>query len=320
MIRIAVAALAGAFATLVAHAQSWPSKPITLVSAFAPGGTMDFLGRLTMQKVTENTGWRFILESKAGANGHIGTEYVARAAPDGYTLIIGASSTHAINPALFKDLKYDVVRDFAPITVIASTANLMAVHPSTPANTVQELVAYAKANPGKLAFASGGTGTSIHLSGEMFKNAAGIDLLHVPYKGSGPAMTAALGGQTQILFENLSAAVPHVQAGRLRALAVTSRERHPLLPAVPTLAESGLPGFEVEGWFAIFVPSGTPKDIQARLNAEFVKALRTPEVQEQLKARTMTPRPMSQEEFAAFWKTEREKFAAVVAKANIKVE
>ena len=320
MIRIAAVALVLSLGPACAFAQAYPAKPITIISAFAPGGTMDFLGRLAMQKITENAGWRFVLESKAGANGHIGTEYAAKAASDGYTLLLGASSTHAINPALFKDLKYDVVRDFAPITVIASTANLMAVHPSTPATTVQELVAYAKANPGKLAFASGGTGTSIHLSGEMFKSAAGIDLLHVPYKGSGPAMTAALGGQTQILFENLSAAVPHVQAGRLRALAVTSRERHPLLPSVPTLAESGLPGFEVEGWFAMFAPAATPKDILARLNAEFVNALRSPDVQEQLRARTMTPRPMSQEEFAAFWKSEREKFAAVVARANIKPE
>ena len=307
-------------APLVAQAQSFPSKPITIVSAFAPGGTIDFLGRLMMHRVGENTGWRFVLESKAGANGHIGTEYAAKAAPDGYTLLLGASSTHAINPALFKDLRYDVVRDFAPLTVIASTANLMAVHPSTPAENVRELVAYAKANPGKLAFASGGTGTSIHLSGEMFKSATGTDILHVPYKGSGPAMAAALGGQVQILFENLSAAVPHVQAGKLRGLAVTSRERHPLLPNVPTLIESGLAGFEVEGWFAMFAPSATPKDIQARLNAEFVKALNAPDVQEQLRSRTMTPRPMSQEQFAAYWKAEREKFAAVVARGNIKPE
>lgn len=196
----------------------------------------------------------------------------------------------------------------------------MAVHPSTPANSVQELIAYARANPGKLAFGSGGTGTSIHLSGEMFKSATGIDLLHVPYKGSGPAVTAALGGQVQILFENVSAAVQHVQAGRLRALAITSKERHPLLPNVPTLNESGLPGFEIEGWFAMFAPSATPAPILNRLSEEFVKALRAPDVEEQLRSRTMTPRPMSQEQFAAFWKSEREKFAAVVAKADIKLD
>ena len=220
---------------------------------------------------------------------------------------MGASSTHAINPALFKDLKYDVVRDFAPLTPIASTANLMAVHPSTPATSVAELIAYAKANPGKLAFGSGGAGTS-------------IDLLHVPYKGSGPAVAAALGGQVQILFENVSAAIQHVQAGRLRALAITSKERHPLLPNVPTLNESGLPGFEIEGWFAMFAPSATPRPILARLNDEFVKALRAPDVEEQLRSRTMTPRPMSQEQFAAFWKSEREKFSAVVTRANIKID
>lgn len=314
------AALAVSTACGAAFAQQFPTKPITIISAFAPGGTSDFVGRLMMQKISENTGWKFVLETKPGASGHIGTEYAAKAEPDGYTLCLGPSSTHAINPALFKNLKYDVARDFAGLTTIATVANVLAVHPDTPANNVKELIAYAKANPGKLAFASAGTGTSIHLSGEIFKDAAGIDILHVPFKGSAPATTSVLGGQVQILFENLSAAISHIKGGKLKALAVTSRERQPLLPDVPTLEEAGLPGFEVVAWFAMFAPAATPKDIQARLNAEMVKALNAPDVQENLRSRAMTPRPLSQEGFAIFWKSERDKFAAAVAKANIKLD
>ncbi len=319
MKRVVVLAAAMAVAAPV-WSQEYPTKPITVISAFAPGGTSDFVGRLLMQKVSENTGWKYILETKPGANGHIGTEYAAKAAPDGYTLCLGPSSTHSINPALFKNLKYDVVRDFAPLTPIATVANVLAVNPSDPSNNVKELIDFAKKNPGKLAFASAGAGTSIHLSGEIFKQAAGIDLLHVPFKGSAPATTSVIGGQVQILFENLSTAIAHIKGGRLKALAVTSKDRQPLLPDVPTLNESGLPGFEVVAWFAMFAPSATPKPIQAKLNAEMVKALNSPDVQEQLRSRSMTPAPMTQEQFAAFWKGQRDMFAKAVAAANIKLD
>ena len=303
-----------------AAAQAYPSKPITVVSAFAAGGTSDFVGRLVMEKIRENVGWNMQFEFKTGANGHIGTEYGAKAAPDGYTITLGPSSTHAINPAVFPKLNYDVARDFVGITPVATVSNLMAVNPATPANNVKELIAYAKANPGKLSFASAGAGTSIHISGEMFKDAAGIDLLHVPFKGSNPATLAVVGGQVDVLFENISAAVTQVKGGKLKALAVTSRERSPQLPDVPTMEEAGLPGFEIVAWFAFFAPSATPKEIVQRLNTEIVKAVNAPDVQQKLRDRGMSPRPMSLDQFAAFWKTEREKFAAVVKKANIKVE
>lgn len=308
-----------AAAPFAAHAQQYPSKPITVINAFAPGGTSDFLARILAQKLSETVGWRMVIESKPGASGHIGTEYAAKAAPDGYTLCLGPSSTHAINPSVFKDMKYDVQRDFVGITLLAKVANVMAVNPAVPANNVRELIDYAKANPGKLAYASAGTGTSIHISGEMFKDAAGVDILHVPYKGSGPATAAAIGGEVQILFENLSTAVPQIKAGRLRALAVTSPGRQPILPDVPSLAET-LPGFDVQAWFGMFAPSATPKEIVQRLNTEFVKVLNLPDVREQLISRGMEPAPLSLEQFAALWKADVDKYAAIVRKAKISVD
>jgi tripartite-type tricarboxylate transporter receptor subunit TctC len=298
----------------------YPAKPITVISAFAAGGTSDFVGRIVMEKIRENAGWNMNFDFRTGANGHIGTEAAAKAAPDGYTLCLGPSSTHAINPALFPNLKYDVARDFVGLTPVATVSNVMAVNPNTPANNVKELIAYAKANPGKLSFASAGAGTSIHISGEMFKDAAGIDLLHVPFKGSNPATMAVVGGQVDVLFENISAAVAQIKGGKLKALAVTSRERSPALPDVPTMIEAGVPNFEIVAWFAFFAPSATPRDIVVRLNAELVRAINAPDIQAKLRERGMTPRPMSLDEFAAFWKSEREKFAAVVKKAGIKIE
>ena len=309
-----------AAAPFAAHAQQYPSKPITVINAFAPGGTSDFLARILAQKLSEGPGWRLVIESKPGASGHIGTEYAAKAAPDGYTLCLGPSSTHAINPSVFKDMKYDVQRDFVGITLLAKVANVMAVNPAVPATNVRELIAYAKANPGKLAYASAGTGTSIHISGEMFKDAAGVDILHVPYKGSGPATAAAIGGEVQILFENISTAVPQIKGGRLRALAVTSPGRQAVLPDVPSLAESGLPGFDVQAWFGMFAPSATPREIVQRLNTEFVKVLNMPDVREQLISRGMEPAPLSLEQFAALWKADVEKYAAIVKKAKISVD
>lgn len=302
------------------HAQQYPAKPITIISPFSPGGTSDFVGRVVAQKISENTGWRVIIEAKPGADGQIGTDFVAKAAPDGYTLVLGPSSTHAIQPSVFKKLPYDILRDFAGITMLGATANIIAVNPAVPAQNVKELIAFAKANPGKLNFSSPGTGTSVHISGEMFKDAAGIDMLHVPYKGSGPSMTAVLGGEVQVLFENISAAVPNVKAGRLRPIAVTSMTRSSALPDVPTLNEAGLPGFEVLAWFSMFAPVATPKDIIARLNAEFVKALRDPKVSEQMLSRGLEPRPMTPEEFSAIWRKDIEKYATIVKKAKISID
>jgi tripartite-type tricarboxylate transporter receptor subunit TctC len=299
----------------------YPTKPIVIISPFAPGGTSDFVGRVVAQKVMENNpGWKMVIETKPGADGQIGTDFVAKSAPDGYTLVLGPSSTHAIQPSVFKKLLYDVLRDFTGITMLGATANIIAVNPSLPVHNVKELIAYAKANPGKLNFSSPGTGTSVHISGEMFKDAAGIDMLHVPFKGSGPSMTAVLGGEVQVLFENISAAVPNVKAGRLRPIAVTSMTRSSPLPDVPTLNESGLPGFEVLAWFSMFAPAATPKDIIAKLNAEFVKALRDPAVQAQMLSRGLEPRPMTPDEFNAIWRKDVEKYAAIVKKAKITVD
>ena len=297
-----------------------PTKPIVIISPFAPGGTSDFVGRVVAQKIMENTGWKMVIETKPGADGQIGSDYVAKSAPDGYTLVLGPSSTHAIQASVFRKLPYDVLRDFAGITMLGATANIIAVNPAVPAHNVKELIAYAKANPGKLNFSSPGTGTSVHISGEMFNDAAGIDMLHVPFKGSGPSMTAVLGGDVQVLFENISAAVPNVKAGRLRPIAVTSMTRSAPLPDVPTLNEAGLPGFEVLAWFAMFAPAATSKDIINRLNVEFVKALRDPAVQAQMLSRGLEPRPMAPEEFTAIWRKDVEKYAAIVRKAKISVD
>ena len=319
-----LAFLASLACTTLVHAQgaaSYPNKPITVISPFAPGGTSDFVGRLVAQKLGETAGWRVVLETKPGANGQIGTDQVAKAAPDGYTLVLGPSSTHAINPSVFKNLPYDVLRDFIGIAMLGSTANIIAVNPKVPATNVKELIAFAKANPGKLAFSSPGTGTSVHISGEMFKDAAGgIDLLHVPFKGSGPSMTAVLGGDVQVLVENISAAVPNVKAGRLRPIAVTSIVRDPSLPDVPTLNEAGLTGFEVLAWFSMFAPAATPRDIVNKLNAEIVKVLNMPDVRDQMLSRGLQPRPMSVDEFNAVWRKDIEKYAAIVKKAKISIE
>ena len=314
--------VSAAFAALAlpALAQQYPSKPIIIISPFAPGGTSDFVGRVVAQKIMENTGWKMVIETKPGADGQIGSDFVAKAAPDGYTLCLGPSSTHAIQPSVFKKLPYDVLRDFTGITMLGATANIIAVNPAVPATNVKELIAYAKANPNKLNFSSPGTGTSVHISGEMFKDAAGIDLLHVPFKGSGPSMTAVLGGEVQILVENISAAVPNIKAGRLRPIAVTSISRAAPLPDVPTLNESGLAGFEVTAWFSMFAPAATPRSIINTLNAEFVKALRDPKVAEQMLSRGLEPRPMAPEEFAAIWRKDVEKYAAIVRKAKISVD
>ena len=319
ILRAAIAAVLAA-AAWSAAAQQFPSKPIVIISPFAPGGTSDFVGRVVAQKIMENNaGWNIIIETKPGANGQIGSDLVAKAAPDGYTLCLGPSSTHGIQPSLFKRLPYDVLRDFAGITMLGATANIIAVNPAVSATNVKELIAYAKANPGKLNFGSPGTGTSVHISGEMFKDAAGIDLLHVPFKGSGPSMAAVLGGEVQILFENISAAVPNVKAGRLRPIAVTSITRSSALPDVPTLNESGLAGFEVLAWFGMFAPAATPKDVLSKLNTEFVKALRDPKVAEQMLSRGLEPRPMALDEFTAIWRKDVEKYAAIVKKANITI-
>ncbi len=303
-----------------AFAQGFPAKPITVIVAFTPGGASDYLARMMAQKVSETAGWKMIVENRPGASGHIGTEYVAKAAPDGYTLVMGPSSTHAINPSVFRNMRYDVQRDFTGITLVGRSPNLLAVNPSVPAANLKEFIAHVKANPGKVAFSSSGTGTGGHVTGEMLKAAAGIDLLHVPYKGPGPSTAAALSGEVQLLIDNIAAGAPHVKAGKLRPIAVTSLARQPILPDVPTLSESGLPGFELQGWFGLFAPSATPRPILQQLNSEFVKVLNLPEVKEQFAGRGIEAVPLTLEQFAALWKSEIDKYAVIVKRANIVAE
>jgi tripartite-type tricarboxylate transporter receptor subunit TctC len=295
-----------------AQAQTYPSKPIRLVVPFPPGGTTDILARTVGQKMTENWGQPVVIDNRPGAGGNIGSDLVAKAAPDGYTLLMATISTHAINVSLYKNLPFDSVRDFAPVSRIGTLPNILIVHPSVPVKSVKELIELAKSKPGELNFASSGVGTSLHLSGELFNSMAGVKLVHVPYKGSSPALADLLGGQVKIMFDNLPSALPHVKAGKLKPLAVTSAKRATVLPEVPTVMESGLPGFEVTSWFAIFVPAKTPTEIVAKLNGEIVKILNSGDVKEKLAQIGVDPAPTTPEALAAFAKAETEKWGKVV--------
>jgi tripartite-type tricarboxylate transporter receptor subunit TctC len=312
---IALASLAG-----MAQAQAWPSKPIKWVVPFAPGGTTDILARTVGEKLAVALGQPVIIENKPGAGGGVGAEFTAKSAPDGYTIMGGTISTHAINASLYKSLPYDPVKDFVAITLIARVPNMLVINPSVPAKDVKELIALLKANPGKYSFASSGNGTSQHLSGELFKSMSGTDMQHIPYKGSPPALQDVVGGQVAMTFDNITTALPLAKAGKLRALAVTTAKRSSVAPEVPTLAESGLPGFEVGSWQGVFAPAGTPPEIVKRLNAEIVKALNMPDVREKLSGLGAEIVADSPEEFSALVKAEVAKWADVVKKSGAKVD
>ena len=315
--------IAGLFlATLaaLAHAQAWPAKPIKYVVPFAPGGTTDILARTIGEKLALALGQPVVIENKPGAGGGVGADFTAKAAPDGYTIMGGTISTHAINASLYDKLPYDPVKDFVPITLLARVPNMLVVNPAVPAKNVTELIALLKANPNKYTFASSGNGTSQHLSGELFKAMAGVDMQHIPYKGSPPALQDVVGGQVTMTFDNITTALPLAKAGRLRALAVTTATRSAVAPEVPTLAESGLPGFEVGSWQGVFAPSGTPPDIVKRLNTEIVKILNLPDVKEKLTGLGAEPVGNTSEEFSAMVKSEVVKWAEVVKKSGAKVD
>ena len=314
------AAVALASLAAVAQAQAWPSKPIKWVVPFAPGGTTDILARTVGEKLAVALGQPVIIENKPGAGGGVGAEFTAKSAPDGYTIMGGTISTHAINASLYKSLPYDPVKDFVAITLIARVPNMLVINPSVPAKDVKELIALLKANPGKYSFASSGNGTSQHLSGELFKSMSGTDMQHIPYKGSPPALQDVVGGQVAMTFDNITTALPLAKAGKLRALAVTTAKRSSVAPDVPTLAESGLPGFEVGSWQGVFAPAGTPPEIVKRLNAEIVKALNMPDVREKLSGLGAEIVADSPEEFSALVKAEVAKWADVVKKSGAKVD
>jgi len=285
MKRVATWMLGAAFALLaagVAGAQSWPAKPIRWIVPFAPGGTTDILARTISDKLTIALGKPVIVENNPGAGGGVGAVQTAKAAPDGYTIMGGTISTHAINASLYKTLPYDPIKDFTPITLIARVPNLLVVNPDVPAKNVKELIALMKANPSKYTFASSGNGTSQHLSGELFKSMAGVDMQHIPYKGSPAALQDVVSGQVTMTFDNITTAWPLAKAGKLRALAVTTAKRSPIAPDVPTLAEAGLAGYEIGSWQGVFAPAGTPVDVVKRLNTEIVKIINMPDVREKL--------------------------------------
>jgi tripartite-type tricarboxylate transporter receptor subunit TctC len=315
LVALALAAFASA-----ANAQAWPSKPIKWIVPFAPGGTTDILARTISEKLSQALGQPVIVENKPGAGGGVGAEFTAKAPPDGYTIMGGTISTHAINASLYKNLPYDPVKDFAPITLIVRLPNLLVVHPDVPAKNVAELIALMKANPAKYTFASSGNGTSQHLSGELFKAMAGVDMQHIPYKGSPPALQDVVGGQVTMTFDNITTAWPLAKAGKLRALAVTTAKRSSIAPDVPTLAESGLAGYEVGSWQGAFAPAGTPPEIVKRLNAEMVKIINMPDVKEKLVGLGAEPVANTSEEFGALVKAEIVKWADVVKKSGARVD
>jgi tripartite-type tricarboxylate transporter receptor subunit TctC len=313
-------ALAALALPAIAHGQIYPAKPIRMIVAYPPGGGTDIVGRVVAQKLGEALGQAVVVENRGGASGNIGTELVARAAPDGYTVLMGNVAPNAINVSLFKNLPFDPVADFAPVTLVASTPNILVVHPSTPARTVSEVIALAKAKPGTLNFASAGVGSSSHLAGELFRILAGAEIVHVPYKGAGPAMVDVLSGQVQLYFATMPAAMPHVKSGKLAAIAVTSAKRSPALPDAPTIAESGVPGYEASTWYGLLAPAHTPGAAVARLHQATVKILADAALREKLADQGFEPVGDSPGEFGAYIKSEIAKWGKVIRDAGIRPE
>ncbi len=302
-----------------AQAPAYPDKPIRIVVPFPVGGIADTLAREIVKRVGEIWGEPVVIDNRTGAGGNIGADIVAKSAPDGYTLAMGNIGTHAVNMSLFATMPYDTVKDFTPIAHVLDAEGLLVVNPSVKATTVPELIALARAQPGVLSYGSGGLGTTSHLAGELFKSLTKVDIVHVPYKGNVPAITDLLGGQTSMAFATMPTVLPHVRAGKLRALAVLGTTRSPALPDVPTIAES-VPGFDVSNWIGLFGPAGTPPAIVARWNAEVQKIMRSPEIQKRMETEGAKFIPMSPEQFAAFQKAEITKWAKTIKDANIKID
>jgi tripartite-type tricarboxylate transporter receptor subunit TctC len=317
-IRAAVAALLMSALAGAALGQ-YPARPVRFIVPSAVGGGTDIIARAISVKLSEGLGQQFVVDNRPGAGQMIGIELAAKAPADGYTILM-AASTLAINPIMYKQVLYDPVGDFAPITQAATLANVLVVHPSLPVKDVKELIAYAKANPGKLNFASAGIGTSPQMSIELLKSMAGIDMVHIPYKGTAPGVMDLLAGQVLVMAPNVLTALPHIKSGKLRALAVTSAKRSEALPEVPTVAESGLPGYDSTQWYGVLAPAGTPREIVARLHDGIVRALRDPEVGRRLAADGAEPVGSNPEEFAAFIRSESEKWSKVAKAAGIKPE
>jgi tripartite-type tricarboxylate transporter receptor subunit TctC len=305
---------------MVTFAQPYPSKPIRLIVPFPPGGGVDGVARITFARVSESLAQQVVIDNRGGSAGIIAAETAARAAPDGYTLFFGTTATQAITPHYYRKLAYDPVKDFAPISLIAGAGYILVVHPSLQAHTVKEFIALAKAKPGALNFSSSGNGTLIQLTAELFRSMAGVNLVHVPYKGAGPALADLLSGQVQLTFNPASVVLPHVKTNRLRALGVTTAKRMPLAPDVPTIAEAALPGYEASGWYAVLAPAGTAQSIITRLHRELMIALADRDVKERFAATGVEPIGATPEQFAAYMRDEYVKWGKVVRFAGVTAE
>lgn len=313
-----LAAAAACAAVSLACAQTYPVKPVRIVVPFPAGGGVDLTARTVGQKLSEFVGQQCVIDNRAGAAGTIGAEHVAKSAPDGYTLLVAGPGSVAVAPLLFPKLGYNPLKDLAPITMLVTMPYIIVAHPSVPAKNAAELIKLAKANPGKLNMASGGAGTGQHLAGELFNVMAGIRMIHIPYKGTAPAIADIMGGHADLTFSDPSV-LPQLQAGRLKVIGVSGARRYPPLPDVPTVSESGLPGFDALNWYPFMAPAGTPKELIARLNAEAVKALNAPDVRDKLMAQGLIPTPMTPEELGRFIREDYERWAKVIKLANVKL-
>lgn len=321
LIRLLAAAALVALAPLAGiGAEPFPGKQVRFVVPYPPGGPLDTVARLLGQKVSASIKHPVVIDNVPGAGGNIGAGVVARAAPDGYTILMGAVATHAINPTLYSTIPYNAEKDFIAVTQLASTPNVLVVNNAIEANSVAEFIKLAKSKPGKLNFGSGSTGSAGHLAGELFKTMAGVDMAHIPYKGAAGAMQDLIGGRVDLMFDNLASSLSQVKGGRVRALAVTTPKRTKLAPELPTIAESGLPGFDISTWFGIFVPAGTPRPVVDRLHAEFTRALAAPDVREKMLALGAEPVGSTPEQFTAYVKAEAAKYAKLVRTSGAKVD
>jgi len=316
LVRVLIAAVIVALPQITL-AQAYPARTITVVAGFAPGGAVDTVARIVAKKLSENVGQSVVVENRAGAGGVVATQQVVRAAPDGYTILLGAVGSLAVSPHLVKKIGYDPLRDLAPITLAVVFSNVIVAGASFPANTLAEFVQLAKASPGKIAYGSSGIGGTGHLAGELFAQVAGIDITHVPYKGGAPAMQDLLGGQIPVVFGTPVTTLPHIKTGKIRALATTGLTRAAIMPDVPTVAESGYPGFEALNWYAYVAPAGTPKDVIARLNREIIAVLDSPDVRKQLEHHGVEAKPSTPEELAKFMESELATWGRVVKAAKI---
>ena len=304
---------------LAAGAQSYPVRPIRLIAPSSPGSGVDIVARIVGQKLSENLKQQILIENRAGAGANLGAEIAAKAAPDGYTLFMGTPA-HAINMSLYHRLNYDIVKDFIPISLVTTGQYVLVVHPSLPAKNVKGLIALAKARPGQLNYASAGNGNATHLAGELFKSLTKLNIVHVPYKGTGPALTDLIGGQVQFMFANLTAGLPHIKSGKLRALAVTGAARSSAAPDIPTVIESGVPGYTVTSWYGVLAPAATSQEIINRLNGGIARVMRSPDMKDRLAGEGAEPTSSTPAEFAAFIKTEIAKWGKVVREAGISAD